>query len=955
MSDSYLDDRELRIAPVMTGGTSLSVWMGGATVELYAMLREGEARGGEPDAAASVYQQLCSLTRTVPVVDVITGTSAGGLNGTLLAAGVAYRVPQNQFSQLRETWMDVADILSLMRDLDGDDAPESLLNGKEKFRDKVADVLSGWRGAAEARVLKEPDFVDLVTTYTCIEPRDESAIDDFGEEMSEVRYAGTLRFTHDDFKDVGKQPGIVAKLAHAAKASASLPGVFEPSQLSWWGDGDDPYDPTQPHDPPNLFGNVVAETASSGSQFVVDGGVVVNMPLTEALDRIYNRPNDTLVRRVVLYVSPTPKALIRTHGPGRHARCCDPVPTTSGQDDQGEEPPAQSRLTSPKLREAVITVVTAPRAEGISTDLSDIEQHNRDVRQQRSTRSTLGWLMSQESDPDPRVVPTKAEHELMALYRDARAEDSIASLFDRLRPVVGMKVPVDPKLVKESLVRARREQLPTSLSTTAFQPHAWTWGVAPVEESVSLLASILNRVLGLPLTELDEPPSNPRLKEIYTRLRHCKALLQDVAETCKQIRRYDDQFWAIRLAKLAAEDDDGLDVEELEQFARAGFAVWPALTTQERGGSPAVSREEVLEEVREGFLTLARVVRDLHPLVKQLLDAAGVDRPEDGLVGRRLETRGEALALARELAAIRSDQDLDVIGRSLLRLHVMQTVMIGRLQQREQRVEMLQVSWNTPDYVTGREAKEKLVGPELARLGAFLKPSWRANDFFWGRMDAAPRLLELLVEPRRLVQLGVSSQELCERLGISPGPELVTELAFLDSPELSTPHRLPRLVQLLARRRQLEIAREELPHIAATIGAADTSTSRRLAGAIPEQARRFRAAAAGLDRDPSDARVEAVLCSMRVGEESLASEATSPLLKHVVRSASALTIDALLAPTSGIQVPGAIRHAIRWGRRPIVGYVAQWLVRRFNQGEQPRTYTCHAEASAASPVERAPA
>jgi hypothetical protein len=40
-----LGQRELRIAPVMTGGTSLSVWMGGATVELYAMLREGEGEG----------------------------------------------------------------------------------------------------------------------------------------------------------------------------------------------------------------------------------------------------------------------------------------------------------------------------------------------------------------------------------------------------------------------------------------------------------------------------------------------------------------------------------------------------------------------------------------------------------------------------------------------------------------------------------------------------------------------------------------------------------------------------------------------------------------------------------------------------------------------------------------------------------------------------------------------
>ncbi|MCA1706092.1 MAG: DUF3376 domain-containing protein, partial [Actinobacteria bacterium] len=41
-------------------------------------------------------------------------------------------------------------------------------------------------------------------------------------------------------------------------------------------------------------------------------------------------------------------------------------------------------------------------------------------------------------------------------------------------------------------------------------------------------------------------------------------------------------------------------------------------------------------------------------------------------------------------------------------------------------------------------AAEKLAGDELGHFGAFLKRSWRANDWMWGRLDAATFLFKLL-------------------------------------------------------------------------------------------------------------------------------------------------------------------------------------------------------------------
>ena len=44
----------------------------------------------------------------------------------------------------------------------------------------------------------------------------------------------------------------------------------------------------------------------------------------------------------------------------------------------------------------------------------------------------------------------------------------------------------------------------------------------------------------------------------------------------------------------------------------------------------------------------------------------------------------------------------------------------------------------------------KLAGNELANFSAFLLEHWRANDWMWGRLDAVPTVVELLVRPEEI-------------------------------------------------------------------------------------------------------------------------------------------------------------------------------------------------------------
>src|SRR5690606_1403271 len=71
---------ELRLALVMNGGVSLAVWMGGVSYELDRFVGESHP----------VYRRLLELTRTRARIDVISGTSAGGINGAALALATVY-------------------------------------------------------------------------------------------------------------------------------------------------------------------------------------------------------------------------------------------------------------------------------------------------------------------------------------------------------------------------------------------------------------------------------------------------------------------------------------------------------------------------------------------------------------------------------------------------------------------------------------------------------------------------------------------------------------------------------------------------------------------------------------------------------------------------------------------------------------------------------------------------
>ncbi len=347
---------ELRIALVMTGGVSLAVWMGGVAYELDRLRRK-----------VPPYDKLIDNAGVKPVIDVIVGTSAGGLNGTLLAAAIAWKthfgLPDDPRGvDVRELWRTAGDFKTLLRKL-GDPRPTSLLQGDSVFLVQVEDALKTLADsppsddhAARTEIGTDDLPLQLVATTTLMIGTTERYQDSLGQDVDVSTPLGQFHFVASDQRDdFDRQPGAdrtasVERLAKAARSSASFPVAFEPSFV--------PVTTATSATGPSMKG--IANF--SHDRFVLDGGLVDNQPLQQALDLIELQPAVGPVRRVMLMV----------------------VPLAGAPDDQADQLPG----APPTLLEVADAAVAIPRNRDIAEQLQAMSvrrQHQDAISQFRAT------------------------------------------------------------------------------------------------------------------------------------------------------------------------------------------------------------------------------------------------------------------------------------------------------------------------------------------------------------------------------------------------------------------------------------------------------------------------------------------------------------------------------------------------------------------------------------------
>ena len=444
------ETEEVRLAMAWNGGVSLAVWMGGVAVELDAARRAHLGKGGSDDGR-SIYRALCRAFNRILVLDILTGASAGGINGALLGAVITHR-RRLDANYLRNRWIALGNFSDLLRPTNMK-KPPSLMDG-DYFAGEVLSTFRACLGAGPEAAAGElelapddylPDEVLLDVQSTNVFGLQRAIPDHWGEYFYAREYRAPIRFRRpEDYT--------AEALATAARASASFPAAFEPAKI----DGD------------------AARLAGYEGQirWGIDGGLLENAPIEAAIDMIPKRRADRRVRRFVVYVNADP--------PGKAAVV--------------DQPP------SPDLQQVLGHVVNLPRDGRVIDELVAIENAFR--RGQTAADAVLPLAQ----------LPYEALRDTAGALLDAyRRRRALGSLEEVTAQPGQPPRPGLARVIFDRLVDVDQLSLPWLPPAGSVQVSLddWRWGIRAAQRVLFLELDLL-RLAGSPDTPSREPRPDRR-------------------------------------------------------------------------------------------------------------------------------------------------------------------------------------------------------------------------------------------------------------------------------------------------------------------------------------------------------------------------------------------------------------------------------------------------------------
>ena len=489
--------KQVRIALVMNGGVSLAVWMGGVTHEID-LLRLASKNLDTPDASIrsslaagdqklfDAWRDLCVASGSRVVVDVVAGTSAGGLNGTLLATAIARGSaisrclteadtgerpePPPAGPWLRDLWIERADLAQDKLLPDPGEPPNSVLDGRY-FERTVEQAVN------QIPLGSHPDEVDLHVTATIVGESNREYNDAFGSQYSVADHRRVHHFRREeraltylpdqvdpqrrfeeharnDFgspsaPDADGNPG-PTNLGRAARASASFPVAFEPvrSLLT--------LDRLAQHKDAQLTRPV---------PWMMDGGVLANEPFQPVLDTIAKRRVSGVFDRVLIYVVPSA---------GYH------------------QPQVGSTDQAPAWPEVIGASSALPREVNFRLGIEQVRALQRDiVAGSRTSVELFGRLVT---DPVALAAHLEAADRLMKTYVRARAEAAVVEAQVKHMSACGHEVPPGPipnAEIDAIIALGPLWAPPADSEKVPLDLVPWRWGSSVADRSVRILLRYL--------------------------------------------------------------------------------------------------------------------------------------------------------------------------------------------------------------------------------------------------------------------------------------------------------------------------------------------------------------------------------------------------------------------------------------------------------------------------------
>ena len=711
----HADTLELRLALVCYGGVSLAIYMHGVTKEIQKLVAASAAYERDQSACpwdesqtehaywhalAQREQEDPKHLRTRVVVDIVAGTSAGGINGIILAKALAHDLPQDA---LRDVWLGRGDIKQLMANRAARAVPFLALKfatwGAWSLLTRAKPPLDGDRmfkwihGALEemdaaggngASLMPPMHRLELYVTVTDFNGYNRRVPTYDPRRVSDLRHRHALVFTYGPERDQLDET-YNAELAFAARATSCFPGAFPPINIANIAHNVPGWDGAERFKR-EFWSIYPLSDANVEDTHFVDGGVLDNFPFGHAIQAIRRRPASVQVDRRLVFIEPDPKG--RSEAPAGEAPSLTGTVWGGLSGIPGHEPVLDDLLTVRELNERV----------------------------------------------------------------------------DRVREIVAAALPRMPAPATNGAGPASYAEANAAANQAAAEQAGFaytTYIQLKLHSVVERFAAIACRVLDFPLDSNQAFFVRDVLVE-WARQRGILAAVAEASEVQRGFLRDFDLDYAERRIRFAVSYVSGLYGEPggppREELNRAKQALYEHVGELARAADSVGTdgRDEALKKIFDPERVRAGIDGDESPdeAVATLPRARGRRARRDPvgtapLPGQRLGDFGEKVyATLLELSANWDERTrrelLDrYIGFPLwdVLIFPLQAVAdIGELN----RVEVMRFSPEDVKLLQPPTA-EKLKGVAAGHFAAFFSRDRRENDYLWGRLDAAERIVGLVL------------------------------------------------------------------------------------------------------------------------------------------------------------------------------------------------------------------
>ena len=729
---------EIRLAVVMYGGVSLAIYMNGVAQELLNLVRAtaplkatelSALPKSELKSTEVIYRELAqhyessSLTEpgdTSPlrvrfVIDVLSGTSAGGINSVFLAKALA---TDNRIDDIAELWISKADMSILINDHGWSGKPKSLLDGGYMYRELLNAFNSMDKRKANSNTehLSCTSRLDLFVTATDLNGlRVDLQLEDVT--VPEKRHRQAFHFQADDF---GRQNNPF--LAFASRCTSAFPLAFEPMSLaqldtlirrgmrSWksttegWQKFYAEYLDQEDDDSVSEFGK---------RQFG-DGGYLDNKPFTHAIRVLDQRAVDSPAKRKLFYIEPAPR-------------------DKENADAVLKQFNVVGNITS--------ALVSLPRYETIRQDLHEVERRNERVSH---VRQTLDSLEADVQAAGPRYRPSHLQSTDGEDWAKKSLRDMIAAKGVSYGGYHRLKVSLLTQEVAEILTAAagRRPDSPFAAAFHAIvnkwtkESYSETHGNGKDTQNQLLVDFDLNyriRRLRFVIGKVDDSIRNPRgivnlaqNRELRDRLDNAndKQLTASLVHMRRRLNRV--------LQELERSWEDLRKPAESGQETNALVAECQAIQFEEAVLETLCQENDSSGKVAERFVkNVADATDKLEIQLRVVFDSAS----------------DECKNILDPNLSVGLDSDLRMVFQHLYKNYedYDQVILPASRQTGLGEIAEVDVVRFSPADVKGGTGIEDVAGTTFGAFGGFLKEDWRRNDIYWGRRHAVERILSLFL------------------------------------------------------------------------------------------------------------------------------------------------------------------------------------------------------------------